>query len=62
MFETVPRAEIEAAVDRVETLVRPDDACHYEELRRRWRRLQRIFAALLGHVSFGASPAAEPSW
>jgi hypothetical protein len=60
VFETVPQAEIEAAVDRVETLVRPDDACHYEELRRRWRRLQRIFAARLGHVSFGASPAAEP--
>lgn len=60
VFETMPQAEIEAAMDRVEALVRPDDACHYEELRRRWRRIQRIFAALLRHVSFGASPAAEP--
>jgi TnpA family transposase len=60
VFEMVPQAEIEAAMDKVETLVRPDDACHYEELRRRWRRIQRIFAALLGSISFGASPAAEP--
>lgn len=60
VFETVPQAEIEAAMDRAEALVRPDDACRYEELRRRWRRIQRIFAALLRHVSFGASPAAEP--
>jgi TnpA family transposase len=60
VFETVPQAEIEAAVDKIEALVRPDDACHYEELRRRWRRVQRIFAALLGQVSFGAAPAAEP--
>ncbi len=60
VFEAVPQAEIEAAMDRVEALVRPDDARHYEELRRRWRRIQRIFAALLRHVSFGASPAAEP--
>jgi len=60
VFDAVPRAEIEAAMDKVEMLVRPDDACHYEELRRRWRRIQPIFAALLGHVSFGASPAAEP--
>jgi hypothetical protein len=60
VFDAVPRAEIEAAMERVETLVRPDDACHYEELRRRWRRVRHIFAALLGRVSFGASPAAEP--
>ena len=60
VFDAVPRAEIEAAMERVETLVRPDDACHYEELRRRWRRIRHIFAALLGRVSFGASPAAEP--
>ncbi len=60
VFETVPQAEIEAAVDKIEALVRPDDACNYEELRRRWRRVQRIFAALLGQVSFGAAPAAEP--
>jgi TnpA family transposase len=60
VFETMPQAEIEAAMDKVEALVRPDDACHYEELRRRWRRIQRIFAPLLRHVSFGASPAAEP--
>jgi TnpA family transposase len=60
VFETVPQAEIEAAVDKIEALVRPDDACNYEELRRRWRRVRRIFAALLGQVSFGAAPAAEP--
>ena len=60
VFDAVPRAEIEAAMERVETLVRPDDACHYEELRRRWRRIRHIFAALLARISFGASPAAEP--
>jgi TnpA family transposase len=60
VFDAVPRAEIEAAMEKVEMLVRPDDACHYEELRRRWRRIRRTFAALLDHVSFGASPAAEP--
>jgi hypothetical protein len=60
VFESVPQADIEAAMDTVEALVRPDDACHYEELRRRWRRIQPIFAALLRHISFEASPAAEP--
>ena len=47
-------------MDTIEALIRPDDACHYEELRRRWRRIQPIFAALLRHISFEASPAAEP--
>jgi TnpA family transposase len=60
VFDAVPQADIGAAMDRVEALVRPDDACHFEELRRRWRRIQRIFAALLRHISFEASPAAEP--
>jgi Tn3 transposase DDE domain/Domain of unknown function (DUF4158) len=60
VFESVPQADIEAAMDTVEALIRPDDACHYEELRRRWRRIQPIFAALLRHTSFEASPTAEP--
>jgi TnpA family transposase len=60
VFDTVPRAELEAAMDKVEMLVRPDDACHYEELRRRWRRIRPLFATLLGQVPFEASPAAEP--
>jgi TnpA family transposase len=60
VFESVPQADIEAAMDTIEALIRPDDACHYEELRLRWRRIQPIFAALLRHISFEASPAAEP--
>jgi hypothetical protein len=41
-------------------LIRPDDTCHYEELRLRWRRIQLIFTALPRHISFEAPPAAEP--
>src|SRR4051794_14419655 len=60
VFEAVPQAEIEAAMDRGEGLGRPHGARPHQGLRRRWRRIRRIFAALLRHVSFGASPAAAP--
>ena len=60
VFARFPKADLKAAADRIEALVRPDDDCHYEELRRRWRRTRRLFSELLRHVAFSTAPGAQP--
>ena len=54
------RDEIRAAMERARHLARPPDDRHFEELCAYWRRVHRLFKALLQRITFDANPIAEP--
>ena len=51
------REDLEAAVRRVDSLVRPPEDMYYEELQQSYRRVRRFLPHLLRTVRFGATPA-----
>jgi hypothetical protein len=60
VFATISRAELEAALQQIDRLVRPSEDLYYQELQNSYRRVRRFLPALLRSVRFGASPAGQP--
>lgn len=60
MFEQIARADIEAAIASVDSLVTTPDDRRYQELRPHWRRIRTLFSALLQRTTFEATPAGQP--
>ena len=60
LFEQIARADIQAAMANVDSLVTAPDDRRYQELRPHWRRVRTLFSALLQRTTFAATPAGEP--
>jgi TnpA family transposase len=60
IFAVMEREDLEAALNQVETLVRPPDDMYYQELQQNWRRVRRFLPALMKTIQFGATPAGQP--
>ena len=60
LFEQITRAEIEAAMASVDSLVTAPDDRRYQELRPHWRRVRMVFSALLQRATFEATSAGQP--
>lgn len=60
LLQKIPETDIETAMMRIETLVQPPDSRHYKELSRRWRSIRRLFANLMEHMAFEATPTGRP--
>ena len=60
VFAALPRAEIEAAMARVDALVRPPDAPYFDELIAQHKRIRRFLPDLARVAHLGATPAARP--
>ena len=60
LFEQIARADIEAAMASVDSLVAAPDDRRYQELRPHWRRVRTLFPALLQRTTLGATPAGQP--
>jgi TnpA family transposase len=58
-FAVVPREAFAAALDQIDSLVRPPGDLYFTELRAQHRKL-RFVPALLRSLSFGAAPAGQP--
>ena len=61
VFAFMKREDLEAAVRRVDSLVRPPEDMYYEELQQSYRRVRRFLPHLLRTVRFGATPAGKPA-
>jgi hypothetical protein len=59
LFERIPQANIESAMDSVDSLVGAPDDRRYQELRPHWRRVRTLFSALLLRIKFEATPAGQ---
>jgi hypothetical protein len=57
IFKAVGRKDLESAVGRVDSLVRPPEDTYYQELQQSWRRVRRFLPALLKTVRFGYTPS-----
>ncbi|HVI37448.1 MAG TPA: Tn3 family transposase [Gaiellales bacterium] len=60
LFEQIARADIQAAMANVDSLVTAPDDRRYQELRPHWRRVRTLSHALLQRTTFAATPAGEP--
>lgn len=60
LFEQIARADIEAAMASIDTLVSAPDDRRYQELRPYWRRVRALFAGLLQRIALDATPAGRP--
>jgi TnpA family transposase len=60
LFEQIPRADIEAAMASIDTLVSAPDDRRYQELRPYWRRVRALFSGLLQRIALDATPAGRP--
>lgn len=60
LFEQISRADIEAAMASIDSLVRAPDDRRYQELRPHWRRVRTLFSALLQRITLDATPAGQP--
>ena len=60
VFAAVPRDVIEAAMSRVDALVRPPDDPYFDELLAQHRRVRRFLPGLVRAAHLGATPAAKP--
>jgi hypothetical protein len=60
VFAALPRAAIEAAMARVDALVRPPDDPCFDELLAQHRRVRRFLPDLARAARLGATPAARP--
>ena len=60
VFVAFPREAIEAAMTRVDTLVRPADDPYLDELLAQHRRIRRFLPGLVRVAHLGATPAARP--
>jgi hypothetical protein len=57
IFKAVERDDLESALGRVDSLVRPPEDTYYQELQQSWRRVRRFLPMLLKIVRFGCTPA-----
>jgi hypothetical protein len=57
IFKAVERKDLESAIGRVASLVRPPEDPYYQELQQSWRRVRRFLPALLTTVRFSCTPA-----
>jgi len=60
LFEQIARADIQAAMASVDSLVTTPEDRRYQELRPHWRRVRALFSALLQRTTLGATPAGQP--
>ena len=60
LFAQISRADIEAAIASINSLVSTPDDRRYRELRPYWRRVRTLFPALLRRITFDATPAGQP--
>ena len=60
VFAAVPRLAIEAAIARVDALVRPPDDPYFDELLDQHRRIRRFLPGLVRVARLGATPAGRP--
>lgn len=60
LFEQIARADIQAAMASVDSLVTAPDDRRYQELRPHWRRVRTLFSALLQRTMLDATPAGQP--
>jgi TnpA family transposase len=60
VFAAFPREAIEAAMARVDALVRPADDPYFDELLAQHRRIRRFLPGLVRVAHLGATPAARP--
>lgn len=59
IFAAIQREQLEAALGKVNALVRPSEDVYYQELLRHWRRVRRFLPTLLKTIRFGATPAGQ---
>jgi TnpA family transposase len=57
LFAQISRADIEAAIASINSLVSTPDDRRYRELRPYWRRVRTLFPALLRRITLDATPA-----
>jgi TnpA family transposase len=60
LFEKIPRAVLERALENVTALTRPPDNVYYLELARRHRAVKGYLPSVLTHLRFEAGPAGQP--
>ena len=60
VFAALPREEIEAAMTRVDALVRPPENPYFDELLDQYGRIRRFLPGLARAVHLDAAPAARP--
>jgi TnpA family transposase len=60
LFEQIARADIQAAMASIDSLVTAPDDRRYQELRPHWRRVRTLFSALLQRTTLDATPAGRP--
>lgn len=60
LFAQISRADIEAAIASINSLVSTPDDRRYRELRPYWRRVRTLFPALLRRITLDATPAGQP--
>jgi TnpA family transposase len=60
VFENIPKALLESALENASTLIRPPDDVFYKELDLRYGSVRRYLPTLLEHVVFDANPAGRP--
>ena len=59
IFKTLERDELEAAVNQVDSIVRPPEDVYYRELAGSYARVRRFLPHLLDTVRFDATPAGQ---
>lgn len=60
VFESVPKADLEDALERAAALIRPPDDVFYKELDLRYGSVRRYLPEVLKNVSLEANPAGRP--
>ena len=60
VFENIPKALLESALENASTLIRPPDDVFYKELDLRYGSVRRYLPTLFEHVNFEANPAGRP--
>ena len=59
LFNDLPRATLEKALEEVNALIRPANDVYYLALEARYRSVRRFLPDLLTHICFGFSPAGK---
>ena len=60
IFETLTAESLAAAVDQVDSLVRPPEDVYYRELESAFQKVRKFLPSLLRVVEFDSTPAGEP--
>lgn len=59
LFERLPRADLMAAMGKVDAIAKPRDAKPYVELLARWRRARRLFFNIATRLEMDAAPGGK---